>query len=365
MKRNFTDSSTRNTAAGCLPVPLFNQKKRSRQPLTSNPLENDPSPNNSAENLDFSTMLADFGWDTAKPEPTRMQKTISTDPKVPPSLLRHQNTSSQAAVSHAGRNLNNWRLEEKNASANVWKRNDFSAFGSGTENRKTLQLENSADCLVGTGSTQQKLAGHLKASWSSNPGAVEQRNSTAAQWPAAPKAMLRGPQGQSAPYAFKQAPYQQKPKERKADHTQDDKIIQKGPVPQAKLKENDNSLRIISAVIQSMKHWSQYTHRAPLLFEVLGVLDSAVTPGPYGAKNFLLRDGEESASCVFYEIDRDLPRLIRGHVHRCMGNYDAKRKVFRCVSVRPATVPEQQTFQDFVKAADVEMGKYAKTSNEV
>jgi len=33
-----------------------------------------------------------------------------------------------------------------------------------------------------------------------------------------------------------------------------------------------------------------------------GTLDSAVTPGAYGAKNFLLRDGKESLPCVFYEI---------------------------------------------------------------
>lgn len=33
-----------------------------------------------------------------------------------------------------------------------------------------------------------------------------------------------------------------------------------------------------------------------------GTLDSAVTPGAYGAKNFLLRDGKETLPCVFYEI---------------------------------------------------------------
>lgn len=33
-----------------------------------------------------------------------------------------------------------------------------------------------------------------------------------------------------------------------------------------------------------------------------GTLDSAVTPGAKGAKNFLLRDGKETLPCVFYEI---------------------------------------------------------------
>lgn len=63
--------------------------------------------------------------------------------------------------------------------------------------------------------------------------------------------------------------------------------------------------------------------------------------------------------------DRELPRLIRGRVHRCMGTYDAKKNIFRCVSVRPATAQEQNTFQDFVKTADVEMTAYVKTMNEM
>uniref|UniRef100_A0A8D0GLB0 Spermatosis associated 22 n=1 Tax=Sphenodon punctatus TaxID=8508 RepID=A0A8D0GLB0_SPHPU len=137
------------------------------------------------------------------------------------------------------------------------------------------------------------------------------------------------------------------------------------PGYQLKLKEKDNSLRIISAVIESMKHWSQYTYKTALLFEVLGTLDSAVTPGSYGAKSFVLRDGKESVSCIFYEIDRELPRLIRGRVHRCMGNYDTKKNIFKCVSVRPAIVTEQKTFQEFVKIADMEMREYVKTMNEV
>lgn len=71
--------------------------------------------------------------------------------------------------------------------------------------------------------------------------------------------------------------------------------------------------------------------------------------------------------CVHYALmkDRELPRLIRGRVHRCMGTYDAKRNIFKCVSVRPATAQEQETFQEFVKIADVEMTAYVKTINEM
>ncbi|XP_009975840.1 PREDICTED: spermatogenesis-associated protein 22 [Tauraco erythrolophus] len=219
MKRSLADTSTRSTA-GCLPVPLFNQKKRNRQPLTSNPPENEPGTSSETRTCNFS--------------PT--------------------------------------------------------SLGRGTANPAEAQLQKAA-----------------------NSGAEDKAPSTKA----------------------------------------------------GNINEEKNSLRIISAVIESMRHWSKYADKTPLLFEVLGTLDSAVTTGAHGAKNFLLRDGKESLPCVFYEIDRQLPRLIRGQVHRCMGNYDTKKNVFKCVSVRPATIQEQATFQEFVKISDAAMTAYVKSINEI
>lgn len=93
----------------------------------------------------------------------------------------------------------------------------------------------------------------------------------------------------------------------------------------------ENSLRILTAVIDGMRHWSQFKDKVPYLFEIFGelicsprcaltiyiyflkrktplisfappaTLDSAVTVGRYGAKNFLLRDGKEVVQCAFYE----------------------------------------------------------------
>lgn len=48
------------------------------------------------------------------------------------------------------------------------------------------------------------------------------------------------------------------------------------PAYQLQLKEKDNSLRIISVVIESMKHWSQYTNKVPLLFEMMGKYNDLV-----------------------------------------------------------------------------------------
>lgn len=40
--------------------------------------------------------------------------------------------------------------------------------------------------------------------------------------------------------------------------------------PLRQLKEKDNSLRIISAVIESMRYWRAQVQKTVLLFEILG-----------------------------------------------------------------------------------------------
>uniref|UniRef100_A0A3Q0SI06 Spermatogenesis associated 22 n=1 Tax=Amphilophus citrinellus TaxID=61819 RepID=A0A3Q0SI06_AMPCI len=127
----------------------------------------------------------------------------------------------------------------------------------------------------------------------------------------------------------------------------------------------ENSLRILTAVIDGMRHWSQFKDRVPYLFEIFATLDSAVTVGHYGAKNFLLRDGKEVVQCAFYENEQALPRLIRGQVHRCVGNYDRSRDVLMCVSVRAALPSELRNAQEAVKVCDAEMRALAKSLSEV
>ncbi|TNN82760.1 Spermatogenesis-associated protein 22 [Liparis tanakae] len=117
----------------------------------------------------------------------------------------------------------------------------------------------------------------------------------------------------------------------------------------------ENSLRILTSVIDGMRHWSQFKDKVPYMFEIFATLDSAVTLGRLGAKNFLMRDGREVVTCVFYENEQELPRLIRGQVHRCVGNYDRSRDVLMCVSVRPGLPSELRNAQEAVKACDAEM----------
>ncbi|KGL75955.1 Spermatogenesis-associated protein 22, partial [Tinamus guttatus] len=364
MKRSLTDTSTRSTA-GCLPVPLFNQKKRNRQPLTSNPLKNEPSTSSGTWAYDFSPTSP--GWGIANPEVAELERAANsgsqTEHQMSPSLMKPQNASKSNSA-NTGKNFYTFRAEEKTTSTKGWNRNVYSPLSNRTDSISDSGIIGKFENI----SSNLKTAQHQKYPSNHNSShhiktETNQTYSSKAQWPVKPSTVSRNLQDHSLAYKFNHNMQQNKMNEKQFDCVQEDKV-QEVSSSQLKRKENQNSLRIISAVIESMKHWSQYTYKTALLFEVLGTLDSAVTPGAYGAKNFLLRDGKESLPCVFYEIDRELPRLIRGRVHRCMGNYDAKRNIFKCVSVRPASLPEQNTFQEFVKVADVEMTAYVKTMNE-
>ncbi|XP_038021695.2 spermatogenesis-associated protein 22 isoform X1 [Anas platyrhynchos] len=349
MKRSLSDTSTRTTA-GCLPVPLFNQKKRNRQPLTSNPLKNET------------------GWGTANPEGAELQKAVNDgrgEHEMTFSLMKPPNASN-SNLANAGKNLNAYRAEEKTPSTKVWNRNEYTPLSNRTDlisdSGIIRKFENPSNTLKTV--QQQKKKDNCNSPQHIKTRATNQTYARTGQWPVKANTVPRSLQDHGLAYKFNCNSQQSNMNEKQFDCVPEDKI-QEVSSSELKTKEKRNSLRIISAVIESMKHWSQYAYKTALLFEVLGTLDSAVTSGAYGAKNFLLRDGKESLPCVFYEIDRELPRLIRGRVHRCMGNYDTKRNIFKCVSVRPATIPEQNTFQEFVKIADVEMTAYVKTINEI
>ncbi|XP_037125979.1 spermatogenesis-associated protein 22 [Syngnathus acus] len=127
----------------------------------------------------------------------------------------------------------------------------------------------------------------------------------------------------------------------------------------------DNSLRILNATIEGMKYWSQFKIKVPLFFEIIATLDSAVTIGHHGAKNFLLRNGNEVVQCVFYENEQNLPRLFRGQVHRCVGNYDGNRDVLVCMSIREAKPSEVRNALNTIKVCDNYMRKLVKLFHEV
>ncbi|NXR77772.1 SPT22 protein, partial [Pycnonotus jocosus] len=349
MKRSFPDTSARSTA-GCLPVPLFNQKKRTRQPLTSNPLKSESDTGSGTRSYDFSP--SSFGWGTANPEVDELQKAANSG-----YVKRQVICCFFDFYLDVNCSMNNPCVSHNKAAA--VNRNEYTPLGntanSRSDNGTSRKFENFSSSL--------KTVQQQKHPDSGNPSQLIKTDTAKGQWPLKPNTVARSLQDHSPAYKFNYNAQQNKMNENQFGCVPEDKS-QEISSSQVKTKIKKNSLRILSAVIQSVRHWSQYAYKTPLLFEVLGTLDSAVTPGAYWAKNFLLRDGKETLPCVFYEIDRELPRLIRGRVHRCMGTYDAKKNIFKCVSVRPATAQEQNTFQDFVKIADVEMTAYVKTMNE-
>ncbi|NWI95560.1 SPT22 protein, partial [Pitta sordida] len=361
MKRSLADTSTRSTA-GCLPVPLFNQKKRTRQPLTSNPIKNEPGADSGTH--DFSP--TSFGWGTASPGVSDLQKAANsgqTEHPMAPSLMKPPN-ASKFNLPNAGRNLAACRYSgtEPCLLLHSRNRNEYIPLSNSADSRSDCGITRKFENLPNSSKTvQQQKPPDKRNSSQLSRTETSHTNTPKGQWPVKPS--TGSLQDHSPAHKFNYNIQHNKMSEKRFDCVPEEKT-QEVPSPQLKIREKRNSLRILSAVIESLRHWSQYSYKTALLFEVLGTLDSAVTPGAYGAKNFLLRDGKEALPCVFYEIDRELPRLIRGRVHRCMGSYDAKRNVFKCVSVRPASAPEQNTFRDFVKVADVEMTAFVKTMNE-
>ncbi|KAL2297415.1 hypothetical protein Nmel_016716, partial [Mimus melanotis] len=340
---------------GCLPVPLFNQKKRTKQPITSNPLKNEPGTGSGTRSYDFST--SSFGWGTANPEVDELQKAansgyVSFEVFKAKTIYGLLLCTLVTYLSIQRRYCDTELLCYRN-------RNEYTPLGNTANSRS----DHGTSQKFGNFSSSLKTVQQQKHPHSRNPSQLIKTDTSKGQWPVKPNTMARSLQDHSPAYKFNYNTQQNKMNENQFDCVPEDRS-QEISSSQVKMKIKKNSLRILSAVIQSVRHWSQYAYKTSLLFEVLGTLDSAVTPGAKGAKNFLLRDGKETLPCVFYEIDRELPRLIRGRVHRCMGTYDAKRNIFKCVSVRPATAQEQNTFQDFVKIADVEMTAYVKTINE-
>ncbi|GFO26100.1 spermatogenesis-associated protein 22 [Plakobranchus ocellatus] len=147
-------------------------------------------------------------------------------------------------------------------------------------------------------------------------------------------------------------------KQKMISQTQTDKKDEK-PTP-------DTSLRIFTCPIASIKSWVEFKVTTfPVMFEVYGVLDSATVKDlTRTGKEFVLRDDTDSIKCIFYEIDRDLPRLTRGQVHRVVGSFDNRHRVLKVVSVRPAQKEERSVCQAASALSQAEMERHAGLSNE-
>ncbi|XP_078278208.1 spermatogenesis-associated protein 22 isoform X3 [Rhinoraja longicauda] len=347
MKRNISENSTR-AMSGCLPLLLFNQKKRTRLPLTSNPKEHElgsssnfPTP----ESFD-SPPAGSRGPLQSKQQDnqTTVQNNYRTQFQYPNVRSNLGNTSSGMTPMPSSAKTTKTSTGVKQQLGNTWKENSRPAINEIKEFASTTD----------TNRSQMKIADNFRSSDSYK----DQTESYLQKH----QRFKNSPQNIAS---SRHCGQQNKFTENQLVNNADDGVDQKSKTVQMKFAQPENSLRVLTTTLEGLKHWAQYSDRFALLFEVFATLDSAVISGEYSAKNFLLRDRKESAPCVFYETDRNLPRLIRGQMHRCMGTYDKKRNLFKCVSVRPASIVEQKTFPEFVSVTDAEMTQFVKALNEV
>ncbi|XP_029375708.1 spermatogenesis-associated protein 22 [Echeneis naucrates] len=303
MRRQETHPA--RTTAGCLPVPLFNQKKRNRVPLTSTPSVNE-----------F------FSHSEYTSEPPSLGKTGT---------------------------CGSYKASDLSSSGTL---QSYQCHREGVPQSPQPQQYESSRLTPGPVST--------KRAYAPMPHPYNVGNSSIPS----PRAV----QPQNKSWKFSNNYFPQRSAfvgKRSSDqpHTEQPSQSQQETFSMKPVRET--SLRILTAVIDGMRHWSQFKDKVPYLFEIFATLDSAVTLGHHGAKTFLLRDGKKAVQCVFYENEKELPRLIRGQVHRCVGNYDPSRDVLMCVSVRPGLPSELRNCHEAVKVCDAEMRALTKSLSEV
>ncbi|XP_058239799.1 spermatogenesis-associated protein 22 [Hemibagrus wyckioides] len=345
----------------CLSVPLFNQKKRSRLPLTSNPSESEVfSGYEKRDMLSFTSAIHPSNTGNSQPSTNRVPLIQWNQQATPlPQQSKGWPTASPAST---GRGYTPTPCPQKRTYA--WSqagpqrppgRQDSMATAPGfkqdgfTSGSPATQFQNKTFSAKQPMQQQSFTRNFNPARGSFTPSDL----TAGSQRPAA--------QSQSSQWKIKSG--------RPGGGTWvEDTFGALGNEHSTQWQEKappKKTLRILTAVIEGMKYWSQFKDKIPMMFEVFATLDSAVTIGRFGAKNFLMRDGKDTVPCVYYENDQVLPRLIRGQVHRCVGNYDRQKNVFTCVSVRAASLSEQRNAQEVVKASDAEMRNEVQALSEM
>ncbi|XP_007454315.1 PREDICTED: spermatogenesis-associated protein 22 [Lipotes vexillifer] len=244
---------------------------------------------------------ADWAWEVMNPELPPLTKTVNTG-QIPHSVshpLRSQDSVSTSIQLNAERSKSGWSYRDgnKNTTLKTWDRNDFKPQCK----RTNLMTNNGINsCPVNLGAQQWK---QLRVYESTN--LSHQRESEVLTQTHSSKisgSTMRSLDRNGSLQAFKPNFQQNQRKKKMLDGFPEENTLKEASLYPLKLKEKENSLRIISAVIESMKYWCEHAQETVLVFEILAVLDSAVTPGPYCSKTFRLRDGKNTLHCVFYEI---------------------------------------------------------------
>ncbi|XP_045896996.1 spermatogenesis-associated protein 22 isoform X2 [Micropterus dolomieu] len=369
--------------AGCLPVPLFNQKKRNRVPLTSAPSENEFFSHseyiaNTSSSTSHSTSgtcgsYHASGLPSGAPQSHQWKRQGIYSQSTPPQQYCSNRPAPGPALSMRTHAPIPHPYKGGGTSSKMGQPSNPVRQVDASPSAKSRQSEYQVPRI--SESVQSKQPPHTVFSQMGQPSSYRPNNPTHQSFqqsrplpppvppPSRPSACAAQPQNNS--WKFTNIFGQQKSTFEGNRGTRQPQTGQQTRIQETMKPTIENSLRILTAVIDGMRHWSQFKDKVPYLFEIFATLDSAVTLGRHGAKNFLMRDGKEVIQCVFYENEQELPRLIRGQVHRCVGNYDCSRDVLMCVSVRPGLPSELRNAQEAVKACDAEMRALVKSLSEV
>ncbi|XP_051891982.1 spermatogenesis-associated protein 22 [Pristis pectinata] len=321
MKRNITENSTRATA-GCLPVLLFNQKKRTRLPLTSNPMEHEsgsssifptsesfdspPAGNrglmqsrpqinqttvqnnyeaqfqyrskrnnldntgsgmtpvpNSAKTTKTSQLQQQvlqreqiqeyrkFSYGSNVEEQDSKNSWNQIQQQVPQRQQRQEHGQFLSGSNTTGQNNNTtWNTGAKQQLGNIWKENsrpltnEVKELGSTTgTNRSQMKIIDTFRSRVSSDSykAQTKSYQQMHQKFKNSPQNIASSRNC-------------GQQNQFTENHFVNNP--------------SDGVDQKSKPVQMKFTQPDNSLRVVTTTIEGMKHWTQYSDRFALLFEV-------------------------------------------------------------------------------------------------
>ncbi|KAL8594451.1 hypothetical protein ACOMHN_018159 [Nucella lapillus] len=107
----------------------------------------------------------------------------------------------------------------------------------------------------------------------------------------------------------------------------------------------DRSLRVLTLPVAHVKRAFGVLNDtvSAFLFCLFGIVDSAtVSDTVTSGKSFALRDESGRITCIFCEIDRQMPRLHRGQWYRAVGVARPSWQALQCLSLRPVSQEERQ-----------------------
>ncbi|XP_051551929.1 spermatogenesis-associated protein 22-like [Myxocyprinus asiaticus] len=332
----------RNLQNGCLSAPLFNQRKRNRLPLTSNPSESDLfSDNHYNEIQTFS--LSSSGPPGQSDLWNQRPYLSSQQAKIRPAASPVVEGQGYAPLPHPKKPAYAWSQTVQQRPP--VRRDSMATTGSYVHGG----FPSSSSTSLGQTRWSSGFQNQNRQSFNRPTSSFRMPYCPQQCSPAAVSTSSPGDQSRSTKWNFRST-RQSDSGMRAKQNTSSERITTQQLKP-----PHETSMHVLTTVIEGMKHWNQYKNRLPIIFEVFATLDSAVTVGEHGAKTFSMRDGKHVVQCLYSESVQTLSRLIRGQVHCCIGNFDRDKDTMMCVSVRAASLSEQRNAQEAVKASDVEM----------